>query len=118
MTKITISAILFLFLASHHLAFAVTSLPEVKTYAQLLGTLIRVREETKAEIAQAVRQAKVREAWETGTLIEKHLATEFGTTEFGTGTRSADTRSARNFYAKITNLYGRSCFNLFWKSNS
>ncbi|MBI3317094.1 MAG: thermonuclease family protein [Candidatus Omnitrophica bacterium] len=67
------AAILILLIASH-LVFAETSLPEVKTYGQLVGALIRVREQTRAEIAQAIRQAKVREAWETGTLIEKHLA--------------------------------------------
>ncbi len=47
---------------------------DVKTYSQLLGELVKVRMETRDQIAQSIQRAKVREAWETGTLIEKHLA--------------------------------------------
>lgn len=71
--KVLVSFFIFFLLPISPFTYAQKILPDVKTYSQLLGELVKIREETKAEIAQAVNQAKVNEAWKMGTVIEKHL---------------------------------------------
>ena len=46
---------------------------QVQSYDQLLSAIRGVRSQTQQRIEQAVSQEKVREAWETGKLIDKHI---------------------------------------------
>lgn len=55
-------------------AFPVQSgLPEVQTYDQLVHAIRETRTASQARITVAVEQEKVREAWETGKLIDEHI---------------------------------------------
>ena len=45
----------------------------VATYDQLVSAIRDVRHQTEARIETAVEQEKVREAWETGKLIDEHI---------------------------------------------
>lgn len=45
----------------------------VTTYDQLLKAIRETRHASEARIEQAVQQEKVREAWETGKLIDEHI---------------------------------------------
>lgn len=47
--------------------------PQIQTYEQLLHAIREVRTVTQKRIEQAVDQEKVREAWETGKLIDEHI---------------------------------------------
>lgn len=76
--KKNLPAFFLLLLTFSRLAFSQT-LPEVKTYEQLLRALIEVRVEARFAVEQAIRQAKVREAWKTGTLIEEHISENHAT---------------------------------------
>jgi micrococcal nuclease len=49
------------------------ALPEVKTYGQLVTAIRQTRTATTVRIEQAVDREKIREAWETGKLIEEHV---------------------------------------------
>ncbi|MFA5159410.1 MAG: DUF1016 N-terminal domain-containing protein, partial [Candidatus Omnitrophota bacterium] len=45
----------------------------VGTYSELLTAIRGVRSESQARVEKAVEQEKVREAWETGKLIDEHV---------------------------------------------
>lgn len=62
----------FLLLFAPKFTFAVQSLPEVQTYEQLLHAIRGVRAASQQRIEQTVDQEKVREAWETGKLVDSH----------------------------------------------
>ena len=47
--------------------------PEVATYEGLLRAIREIRAASEARIETAVEQEKVREAWETGKLIDEHI---------------------------------------------
>ena len=47
--------------------------PQVETYDELLVAIRGVRSESQARVEKAVDQEKVREAWETGKLIDEHV---------------------------------------------
>ena len=47
--------------------------PPVETYSELLTAIRGVRAESQARVEKAVEQEKVREAWETGKLIDEHV---------------------------------------------
>ncbi len=77
-------AILFsLFLFPSLAITAPPAIPEVKTYEQLIFEIRAVRTRTQAIIEQAVEQAKVREAWETGKLIQEHILLNQPRGEYG-----------------------------------
>ncbi|MFH0986262.1 MAG: DUF1016 N-terminal domain-containing protein [Candidatus Omnitrophota bacterium] len=61
----------FLFLQLSTLATAAPA--QVGTYDQLVHAIREVRTESRERVEQAVRQEKVREAWETGKLIDEHV---------------------------------------------
>ncbi|MFH1800297.1 MAG: DUF1016 N-terminal domain-containing protein [Candidatus Omnitrophota bacterium] len=46
---------------------------KVGTYDQLVAAIRGVRSESQARVEKAVEQEKVREAWETGKLIDEHV---------------------------------------------
>lgn len=50
-----------------------TSQISVVSYEELLVAIRQTRAESRARVEQAVEQEKVREAWETGKLIDKHI---------------------------------------------
>jgi len=49
------------------------ALPEVGTYDQLLHAIREARAASEKRVEQAVDREKVREAWETGKLIDEHI---------------------------------------------
>ncbi|MBI4971328.1 MAG: thermonuclease family protein [Candidatus Omnitrophica bacterium] len=59
------------------------SAPEVQTYDQLLNAIRDVRVETQNRIEKAVDQEKVREAWETGKLIDEHVLQHKDRADYG-----------------------------------
>jgi endonuclease YncB( thermonuclease family) len=52
---------------------SITSQVSVVTYEELVVAIRQTRAESRQRIEQAVEQEKVREAWETGKLIDKHI---------------------------------------------
>ena len=72
----TVPALAFLFLAfafSSPAFPAPPALPDVQTYDGLLRAIRGVQAASQKRIEQAVEQEKVREAWETGKLIDTHV---------------------------------------------
>lgn len=68
------AAVLLLLFPLSHLVFAApASPPQVKTYEQLISQIRAVRTATQQRIEAAVESEKVREAWETGRLIDQHI---------------------------------------------
>lgn len=62
------------FLFSLPLASLLLASPaSVQTYDELIHAIREVRHQSEARIEQAVQQEKVREAWETGKLIDEHV---------------------------------------------
>lgn len=51
----------------------VQALPKVETYEELRTAVREAKEASRARIEHAVRQEKVREAWEIGKLIDTHV---------------------------------------------
>ena len=51
----------------------IPDLPEVKTYDQLVHAIREARAASQIRVEAAVDQEKVREAWETGKLIDTHV---------------------------------------------
>ncbi|MFH1208489.1 MAG: DUF1016 N-terminal domain-containing protein [Candidatus Omnitrophota bacterium] len=47
--------------------------PQVQTYDQLVAAIRKAHAASEARVEQAVRQEKVREAWEIGKLIDEHV---------------------------------------------
>jgi endonuclease YncB( thermonuclease family) len=66
------AAFLSLFLFSN-LVFAQSPAVSVQTYDQLLQAIRQTRTASQQRIEAAVRAEKVREAWETGKLIDEHI---------------------------------------------
>ncbi|MBI2167387.1 MAG: thermonuclease family protein [Candidatus Omnitrophica bacterium] len=52
---------------------APTTVSEIQTYDELLHAIREVRTASQKRIDQAINQEKVREAWETGKLIDEHV---------------------------------------------
>jgi endonuclease YncB( thermonuclease family) len=50
-----------------------SALPQVQTYGQLVSAIRQARAASQSRVVQAVQQEKVREAWETGKLIDEHV---------------------------------------------
>ena len=74
-----ISAILFLQFSA--LVFAAPA--KVETYNELVNAIREVRAASQQRIEQAVSQEKVREAWETGKLIDEHILLHKERAEYG-----------------------------------
>lgn len=55
----------------------------VESYDDLVRAIRKVRSETQQRIEQAVEQEKVREAWETGKLIDTHVLKHQNRAEYG-----------------------------------
>lgn len=55
----------------------------VASYTALVSAIREVRRQTEARIEAAVRQEKVREAWETGKLIHEHILLNQDRAEYG-----------------------------------
>lgn len=75
--RFTTVFVAFLFLIPVH-AFSEPVQPApvltiVQTYAQLVAAIREVRAESQKRIEKAIDQEKVREAWETGRLIDQHI---------------------------------------------
>ena len=49
------------------------ALSQVQTYDQLVSAIRQARAASQARVEQAVQREKVREAWETGKLIDEHV---------------------------------------------
>ncbi len=58
--------------------------PQVKSYDQLLAAIRATRNASQARIEAIVEQEKVREAWETGRLIDEHVLQHQERADYGT----------------------------------
>ena len=76
---VAISAILFFQFSA--LVFAAPA--KVETYDELVSAIREVRAASQQRIEQAVSQEKVREAWETGKLIDEHILLHKERAEYG-----------------------------------
>lgn len=65
--------ILFIFLLLFPPLLQAQALPAVDTYEQLLNALRQTHDASQLRIQEFAEQEKVREAWETGRLIEAHI---------------------------------------------
>ncbi|MBI4394755.1 MAG: hypothetical protein HY583_01015, partial [Candidatus Omnitrophica bacterium] len=73
-TRIFISFLLIFFIFNRVFAAPETiSLPKVETYDELVHAIREARAASRTRIEQAVEREKVREAWETGKLIDEHI---------------------------------------------
>ncbi len=61
------------FSLSSFAATGTSTLPDVKTYDQLVHAIRQARTASRHRIEQAVEQEKVRKAWEIGKLIDEHV---------------------------------------------
>jgi len=120
MFKVTIAAFLVLF--SHAALAAPQALPvaasektskssravfearasNVQTYDELLAAIRRTRAASAERIEALVRQEKVREAWETGKLIDEHILLQKERAEYG---RQVIERLAKDLGTDKTELY-------------
>jgi endonuclease YncB( thermonuclease family) len=80
MKKTVLSLFLTLFLTSPAVSWNETPsanpsqvTPQVQTYDQLVAAIRQARAASEARVEEAVQQEKVREAWETGKLIDAHV---------------------------------------------
>ncbi len=55
----------------------------VQTYTELVSAIRRVRHASEARVEAAVEEEKVREAWETGKLIDEHILLHKERQEYG-----------------------------------
>lgn len=76
------TATLFLFFLSSSFVFAQTTL-NVATYDQLVHAIRETRAASQKRVEQAVDQEKVREAWETGKLIQEHILLNKNRADYG-----------------------------------
>ncbi len=60
-----------------------STLPKVNTYDELLASIRKARNASQARLEAAAEQEKVREAWETGKLIDEHVLHHQGRAEYG-----------------------------------
>ncbi len=82
-----------------HSIFAAPS--RVGTYDQLLSAIRQTRAASQARIEQAVDQENVREAWETGKLIDEHILQHKARADYG---RQVVIRLARDLGTSETEL--------------
>ena len=73
MRDFTLALFLFIFSFSRPAFPAPAVFSEVQTYDELLHAIREVRTASQKRIDQAINQEKVREAWETGKLIDTHV---------------------------------------------
>ncbi len=73
----------FVLLSFSHLLFAQAPALEVKTYDQLIKAIRETRVSSQARIERAVNAEKVREAWETGKLIQEHILLNKDRAQYG-----------------------------------
>ncbi len=64
-------------------AFAETSAIPITTYDQLIKAIRETRQASEQRVETAVEQEKVREAWETGKLIDEHILLHKERAEYG-----------------------------------
>jgi endonuclease YncB( thermonuclease family) len=85
MKKIKIFSIflILVLISSGALQAQTAALSKVETYDQLVAAIREVRTESQKRVAQAVAQEKVREAWETGKLIDEHILLHQERAEYG-----------------------------------
>jgi endonuclease YncB( thermonuclease family) len=76
-------AIFFLLFFQGVSLFAEAPAKKVETYDQLVAAIREVRVESRKRVEQAVAQEKVREAWETGKLIDEHILLHQERAEYG-----------------------------------
>jgi len=74
----------------------------VGTYNQLVAAIREVRAETQKRVERAVTQEKVREAWETGKLIDEHILLHKERAEYG---KEVIVRLAKDLGTSDTELY-------------
>ncbi|MFA5168348.1 MAG: DUF1016 N-terminal domain-containing protein [Candidatus Omnitrophota bacterium] len=79
MRIMTIPVLLFFQVASS--AFAAPA--KVGTYNELVHAIREARAESQERVEQAIAQEKVREAWETGKLIDEHILLHEERAEYG-----------------------------------
>lgn len=60
-----------------------TALPDLQTYQQLLTAIRETRIASQKRAEQAVDREKVREAWETGKLIQEHILLQKERADYG-----------------------------------
>lgn len=108
-----------MFLISHP-AFAApqASLPEVKTYDQLVHAIRESRAASQKRVEQAVDQEKVREAWETGKLIDAHVLQHKARADYG---KQVLERLAKDLEASQSelsfNLQFARAYPIYWPAN-
>ncbi len=83
MIKKTALVSFLLLISSYGFAAPETSLPQVQTYEQLVSAIREARTASRARIEQAAAIEKVREAWETGKLIDTHVLQHKERAEYG-----------------------------------
>ncbi len=76
-------AFLILFHPQDLSATNTSTVPAVETYKQLVTAIRQVRSESRLRIEQAVEQEKVREAWQTGKLIDEHVLQHKDRADYG-----------------------------------
>jgi endonuclease YncB( thermonuclease family) len=76
-------------------------LPEVTTYDELLASIRKARNDSQARLEAAAEQEKVREAWETGKLIDEHILHHQERAEYG---RQVIMRLAKDLTTSQTEL--------------
>lgn len=76
------------------------TLPPVDTYGELLTAIRQVRAASQARLEQAAEEEKVREAWETGRLIDLHILKQ-KRAEYG---KQVLTRLAKDLHVSRTEL--------------
>ena len=75
---------------------------KVETYGQLVAAIREVRTESRKRVEQAVAQEKVREAWETGKLIDEHILLHKERAEYG---KEVILKLAKDLGTSDTELY-------------
>ena len=70
---VIVSLLLFFTVSLQAFALQEAPPPKVQTYDELLHAIRATRAASQARIETAVEQEKVREAWETGKLIDEHI---------------------------------------------
>lgn len=77
-------SLLLFFLVSEAISIEPASpLPNVQTYDQLLSAIRQVKAESRTRLEQFAEQERVREAWETGKLIDEHVLHHKERAEYG-----------------------------------
>jgi len=77
-------------------------LKKIETYDELLAAIRKTRQEAEVRVQQAVEQEKVREAWETGRLIDEHILLREKRAEYA---KQVLVRLAKDLGTSKTELY-------------